>query len=462
MELAVHVPGPVSMQRFRHETSNVRGHTVHANAMKRSKLLLAGIVAAGVSVTAPTGAMTLGNVSSQSALGQSLRVVIPVALANDEVVTASCLRLLTDGIPGDTPQLVTGRVSFERGATISRLVVTTAKPVNEPALRVSVQSGCGNTTRRDYVLLFDPPSIIDAPAIQVAATQEDVAAQASAPAPPVASSQVGPALHGPAPARIVVLVSKVPKPDAQVAQATSVTTVPEARAPAAMVLANVPVPYLAPANQSTPVRAITAQSRPPRIVNMTTSNVSSGGFISVASAQPMQSVASMRSEPQPQSATLERLWPYAAVALCLGGLGMCAFAVRRQRAAQSPSWMAAAASSKMHADTHASLNTFAHFGDMTEPGPAVERQSADKPETKPAQPAPRDELDTLLNDEVIDENKIRQEWATVASEHAIDIGTDSILQAIATAEREMRIGAPRQVAMDDSLDDELLRKPKTR
>jgi len=79
-------------------------------------------------------------------------------------------------------------------------------------------------------------------------------------------------------------------------------------------------------------------------------------------------------------------------------------------------------------------------------------------------PKPRGELDTLLGDDGIDEKTIREEWAAAASEHAIDIGTDSILQAIATAEREMRISAPppAQVAMDQALDDELLRKPRKR
>ena len=47
----------------------------------------------------------------------------------------------------------------------------------------------------------------------------------------------------------------------------------------------------------------------------------------------------------------------------------------------------------------------------------------------------------------------------LATESATDIGTDSILKAIEAAERDMRIRPPEptQTAMDNALDDDLLR-----
>ena len=59
----------------------------------------------------------------------------------------------------------------------------------------------------------------------------------------------------------------------------------------------------------------------------------------------------------------------------------------------------------------------------------------------------------------IDEDAIRKAWATLATESATDIGTDSILEAIEAAERDMRIRPPEptQTAMDNALDDDLLR-----
>ena len=103
-------------------------------------------------------AVALGNVALQSSLGQPLRLVIPVALNRGETLNAACLKLMRDSQPG-TPQLLTGRVNIEPNAASTRLIVTTPRAIDEPALRVSVQAGCGNTVRRDYVLLLDPQGL---------------------------------------------------------------------------------------------------------------------------------------------------------------------------------------------------------------------------------------------------------------------------------------------------------------
>lgn len=444
---------------------------VATDAMKRSPFLLALVAAAGISATAPSSAMTLGNIASQSELGQSLRLVIPVALGVDEAISASCLKLLNDGAPGDTPQLVTGKVSFERGATTSRIVVTTSRPINEPALRVSLQSGCGNTTRRDYVLLFDPATVPVTPSLPMPALAAGTGALMSpdAQSPAIIGAAARSDHHELAHGYVAKTVAQAPaaaRRDEPAARAPSETSVAGPRVQRLSASARVASPAtltdvaLHEISASAPApQAEAAASTSLRLVTMTR-NASGNGFISTASAQPLQPGAVAQPSP-----TVERLWPYAAIVLCLAGLGMCALAVRKQRASHSPSWMATAnAAAKTPADTHASLNTFAHFSEMADPVPATPRDSGDKRQTKTAPTAPDGELDTLLGDDCIDEQKIRQEWAAAASEHAIDIGTDSILQAIATAEREMRIGAPApaQVAMDNALDDELLRKPKKR
>src|ERR1700681_2076239 len=54
-------------------------------------------------------AVALGNIALQSSLGQPLRVVIPVALSDGEILNSSCLKLVRDPAPG-APQLLTGRV----------------------------------------------------------------------------------------------------------------------------------------------------------------------------------------------------------------------------------------------------------------------------------------------------------------------------------------------------------------
>lgn len=145
---------------------------------------------------------------------------------------------------------------------------------------------------------------------------------------------------------------------------------------------------------------------------------------------------------------------------------MCVTVLRRQRSQRAPTWSATSAHtfSKASRQDNASQNTFAHYTEMTEPAPAAARKPVVNAESKREPTITTGELDTLLNEDLIDEEAIRKEWAAAASEHAVDIGTDSILKAIAVAEREMRIGTPppAQVAIENALDEELLPTPKKR
>jgi hypothetical protein len=60
--------------------------------------------------------------------------------------------------------------------------------------------------------------------------------------------------------------------------------------------------------------------------------------------------------------------------------------------------------------------------------------------------------------DLIEEQTIRAEWAKLVNDGAVDMGGDSILKAIDDAERALHGGPahPAQVALDRSLDDELL------
>lgn len=105
----------------------------------------------------PTLAVGLGTVTQQSALGQSLRVVVPVIVSPGEDIAAECFRLAASDREVDgVPQLAFGRMSLERTAAGARLVITNARPVNDPVLRLTVQAGCETAVRREYVLLMDP------------------------------------------------------------------------------------------------------------------------------------------------------------------------------------------------------------------------------------------------------------------------------------------------------------------
>ncbi len=125
-------------------------------------------------------AVGLGQVTQQSALGQSFRVVVPVLLTPDDDISAECFKLASvDGPADGIPQLAFGRVSLERMSSGAQLVVTNVRPVNDPVVRLTLQAGCNTAVRREFVLFMDPPSI-EAPLV----VADSVSRGEAAPVPP--------------------------------------------------------------------------------------------------------------------------------------------------------------------------------------------------------------------------------------------------------------------------------------
>jgi hypothetical protein len=404
------------------------------------------LLAAALLAPAPARGVALGNIASQSSLGQPLRVEIPVVLSGGETLNTACLKLVADNTPGAPPQIVTGRVSLERAATSPRLVVATAAPVNEPAIRLAVQTGCGSTTRRDYVLLLDPPSAVSPMMVASADTEEPTW---TAPPPPSAAAPHTvwgkPLLAAAQPARDV----RPPMP------------IQESRPP--MQIADTPAP-------------------PQRELITLVGGTGSGGFIpeAAAAALPMHTLPSptvsarslpltspLGSRPQPQAPAMAvwgQAWPYAAAVFGAIILALAGFVLHRRFATRP--WISPSARGSMNSETQAGAPqvTFAHFGAMTEPIPLTPRVPIAHPESGKDQTVAITELDTLLHDiqnDLIDERTIKEAWKAAAAEAAADMGGDSILKAIAAAERDLQIGAPEpvQTAMDTALDDELLTVP---
>lgn len=135
-----------------------------------------------VSWALPAMAVGLGPVVQQSELGRPLRIVIPVIFSPGEDIAAECFKLASaDREVDGVPQQHFGRVSLERTPAGPQLVITNARPVNDPALRVTVQAGCENAVRREYTLLLDPPPI-EAPFVAVdSVAPGEVAAAATPP-----------------------------------------------------------------------------------------------------------------------------------------------------------------------------------------------------------------------------------------------------------------------------------------
>ncbi len=440
-----------------------RGAAVRSVALNRHMLPFALALLAGALLTpTPAHGLTLGNANQLSSLGQPLRVAIPVTLASGETLHVACVKLVADNTAGATPQIVTAKVSLEQAASGTRVMITTPTSVSEPALRLAVQTGCGSTTRRDYTLLLDPPNH-EAPTM-VAAAEADEAPWTRLPRKATAVAAATPRQSVPVASPLPRTTWGTPVPTAE--------TVAEVHPKA--------VEKIAPEVKPTQV-AIATPAAPRELTTVSTSS-GVGSFISEAAAAslPPRTVAPRTTSPQsappaqqlvwraqsqpPATNIWHQMWPYAVAIFGTMLLALVAFVAHRRHTITT-SWMDPKARTSLRGETQAGAQqvTFAHFGAMTEPAVAAPRVPLKLPPI-PERSVEVSELDTLLQDiqsDMIDERSIKDAWKAAAADSPTDMGTDSILKAIAAAERDLQIGAPEpaQVAMDTALDKDLMTIP---
>jgi hypothetical protein len=413
------------------------------------------LIAGALFVPAPVHGVTLGNVASLSPLGHPLRIVIPVALSTGEALHVACVKLVADNSAAGAPQIVTGRVSLEQGTAGPRLVITSPLSVSEPALRLAIQVGCGSTTRRDYVLFLDPPNSESRTVLAAADTEEPSWTRIARESVAVVSSL---------PRQTVAVASPLPPTTWGVPVPTS-PTIADARPKAPEKVA-----------PETKVEAVVVAAAPRELTT-----VSSGGFISEAGAAslptrapapkatsnqsyPLAGQPSWRSQPQPQAVSVWQLmWPYALVIFGTMTLALVASLLHRRHSVKT-SWMDPKARESLKGETQAGVaqSTYAHFGGPTVAAKIKPRVALKLPMDEPTTDVT--ELDTLLHDiqaDMIDERSIKEAWKSAAGDSPMDLGTDSILKAIAAAERDLQIGAPEpsQLAMDRALDHDLMTIP---
>lgn len=101
------------------------------------------------------GAIGLGSASLQSGLGERLRLSFPVSTQPDEDV--GCVQVRARG--DDLPSVFNTRTNVIRNGFQTRVEVTSAQPVNEPAIGLVVSVGCASPVSREYVLFLDPPAV---------------------------------------------------------------------------------------------------------------------------------------------------------------------------------------------------------------------------------------------------------------------------------------------------------------
>ncbi|THF63726.1 hypothetical protein E6C76_14145 [Pseudothauera nasutitermitis] len=131
---------------------------------------------------ATAGAVQLGEVVAQSAIGEPLRVEIRLA-GGDPAQAADCLRVRA-GAAAEGPWIPRARISTTGSGSNARVVLSDASRVNEPVVRIGVENRCGAQLRREYVLLLPFPGEVSLPATATAAPAlAATPARAPSPAP---------------------------------------------------------------------------------------------------------------------------------------------------------------------------------------------------------------------------------------------------------------------------------------
>jgi FimV-like protein len=121
-------------------------------------------------------AVGLGNIQLQSGLGQPLRAVIPLTKNDASDLSSACVRARLEYSDGTF--LLTPRISLTHNAQSGVIDITTRQSINEPAVLLHVETGCGTSISRNYQLLLDP---LNTKAAAHARSQGHIEAKAATP-----------------------------------------------------------------------------------------------------------------------------------------------------------------------------------------------------------------------------------------------------------------------------------------
>lgn len=125
-------------------------------------------------------------------LGEPLRVEIPLQLDSEAQLEPGCAQLAPrSGDNDDIPWLSAAHVEILGTSTLARrIVVTSPRPINSPALMLGLRIVCGVQLQRTYTLLLDPPSAaeIAPPQTEAAPPTRPTAASPEKLTPPAATA----------------------------------------------------------------------------------------------------------------------------------------------------------------------------------------------------------------------------------------------------------------------------------
>ena len=105
-------------------------------------------------------AVGLGGVRVQSGLGQSLRASIALLGTDVGDVASACIKSKVETVDGVF--ILTPQIALSHAAGSATISFSSRLPINEPAVMIRVEVGCGTSIHRDYQILLDPPVLLPA------------------------------------------------------------------------------------------------------------------------------------------------------------------------------------------------------------------------------------------------------------------------------------------------------------
>lgn len=147
------------------------------NGRKRRSLraLPAIITVAGLGglLASTAGALELGELRINSALGQPLRASIPYTLSPNEQLFDFCIFLRSGVDAAGVPTVSRAKISLDNG----HIMLAGSTPILEPVLAMQLSVNCPYTARlaREYTLMMSPAAIVQDQAVQLAQHQTPAA-----------------------------------------------------------------------------------------------------------------------------------------------------------------------------------------------------------------------------------------------------------------------------------------------
>ncbi|HYP67874.1 MAG TPA: hypothetical protein VEP67_06415 [Thiobacillaceae bacterium] len=109
-------------------------------------------------------ALGLGELTLESYLGQPLKASVALLAEPDETIDETCFQARSANV-GGVPGVAEINIVLQRHKGGARLLLTSRHPVNEPAVGISVITDCPQRLGRQYMVLLDPPTLMDTVAL---------------------------------------------------------------------------------------------------------------------------------------------------------------------------------------------------------------------------------------------------------------------------------------------------------